>query len=323
MNGLMTPEPSSPVRLRKGLQGYQSAIRSAFAPMDVAPPAPGKSYAWSVSGKQCGALDLSHIYAVGPIRAVIPTEESAAASKVILAFVAEGTFECEQSGRHAVCGPQSLTLLDTARPLIAEQHGPVELLSVVLPRNFLQSRIPDLERVCAVSVSSKSGAPAVLRDLIKSSWRESPSMGREQALVMPQLFASLIYSVFVDADHLKSVTANSAKLSLFRNLIQHVIDDELRNVDLGPRLIADRLAISKSYLFVVARKLNISIQQWIIDCRLDSCRTSLNDPACANQTITDIAFASGFKDAAHFSRRFSQRFKMSPKEFRDCTNAAK
>ena len=321
MNGLTTPDLSSPVRLRKGLQGYQSAIRSAFAPMDVAPPAPGKSYAWSVSGKQCGALELSHIHAVGPIRAVLPTEESTVGTKVILGFVADGAFECEQSGRHAVCGPQSLILLDTARPLIAEQHGPVELLSVVLPRNFLVSRIPDLERVCAISVSSKSGAPAVLRDLIKSSWRESLAMGREQALVMPQLFASLIYSVFVDKDHLQSVTANSAKLSLFRNLIQHVIDDELRNVELGPRLIADRMGISKSYLFVVARKLNISIQQWIIDCRLDSCRISLHDPACSNQTITDIAFASGFKDAAHFSRRFSQRFKMSPKEFRDRSNA--
>ena len=318
MSGFSSGQSSSSApQLRTGLKGYESAIANAFAPMIVGPESPGKRYAWSVSGKRCGTLELSHIYANGPISAMLPnTSETEANNKVILAFVADGMFEFEQSGRSAVCGPQSLVLMDVALPLEARQHGVVDFLSVTIDRNILKARIPQLERACTVSVSAESGAAAVLRDLVKSSWRESPAMNREQALIMPQMFASMIYSVFVGGSDSKAASTDSEKLTRFRNLIQHVIDDELANVELGPRLIADRLGISKSYLFVVARKLNISIQQWIIDCRLDACRAALRDPQYAKQTITDIAFGSGFKDAAHFSRRFSQRFKRSPKEFR-------
>jgi len=318
MSGSLTGQSSNPKQLRTGLKGYESAISNAFAPMVVAPESPGTRYVWSVSGKRCGTLEFSHIYANGPISATVPDGgESAANNKVILAFVAEGMFEFEQTGRRAVCGPQSLVLMDVAIPLIARQRGPLDFLSVIIDRDVLKARIPQLELACTVSVSAASGAAAVLRDLVKSSWRESPAMNREQALVMPQMFASMIYSVFVGGSQKQVGSVDSEKLTRFRNLIQHVIDDELRNVDLGPRLIADRLGISKSYLFVVARKLNISIQQWIIDCRLNACRAALRDPDYANQTITDIAFGSGFKDAAHFSRRFSQRFKSSPKEYRD------
>lgn len=318
MSGYLGGQPTNVAQLRTDLKGYESAIRDAFAPMVLDPESPGKRYAWSVSGKRCGTLELSHIYANGPISAKVPNNnKSPATNKVILAFVADGMFEFEQCGRRAVCGPQSLVLMDVAQPLEARQQGPVDFLSVTIDRDVLKARIPRLEQVCTHAVSSESGAAAVLRDLVKSSWRESPAMNREQALVMPQMFASMIYSVFVGGFEKHGGMEDSEKLTRFRNLIQHVIDDELRNAELGPRLIADRLGISKSYLFVVARKLNISIQQWIIDCRLDACRAALRDPEFVGQTITDIAFGSGFKDAAHFSRRFSQRFKLSPKEFRD------
>lgn len=308
-------------RLSDGLQGYQSAIASTYAPMVVAPASPGRRYSWSVSGKRCGSLDLSHIIASGPIRAQIPhVAESPAASKIILSFVADGAFEFEQAGRHAVCGPQSLTLMDIAKPLEAAQHGPVDLLSVIIPRDFLRAYIPHVELACTNPIPATSGGAAVLRDLVKSSWRESRGMGSHETLVMPQVFASMIYSVFVGANDRELSAGRSVKLTLFRDLIQHVIDHELRNPELGPVLIAERLNISKSYLFVIARKLNTSIQQWIIDRRLDACRAALQDPVCSSRTITDVAFSWGFKDAAHFSRRFSQRFGVSPKEYRRQAN---
>jgi AraC-like DNA-binding protein len=319
MNGtLISSQPRNALRLRRGLQGYESAISRAYAPMVIDPATPGQRYAWSVSEKRCGTLDLSHVYASGRIRAAIPhAAESAVKSKIILTFVVDGTFEFKQSGRHAICGPQSLALMDTAQPLEAAQQRSVELLSVIMPRDFLHARIPNLERACTVAIPAKSGGAAVLRDLVKSYWRESRSLCHADALVMPQILGSLIHSVFARTIEAGSEEPRCEKLDTFRTVIQHVIDDELRNVDLGPRLIAERLGISKSYLFVVARKLDTSVQQWIIESRLDACRAALLDPACAAQSISDIAFSTGFKDAAHFSRRFSQRFKLSPKRFRD------
>jgi len=51
--------------------------------------------------------------------------------------------------------------------------------------------------------------------------------------------------------------------------------------------------------------------------RLERCRRDLLDPAHAARHISDIAFAWGFNDLAHFSRIFKQRFGASPREWRE------
>jgi len=50
--------------------------------------------------------------------------------------------------------------------------------------------------------------------------------------------------------------------------------------------------------------------------RLDATRRDLCDPALAARSISEIAFAWGFNDAAHFSRAFRARFGRSPRELR-------
>ncbi|MEZ5653153.1 MAG: helix-turn-helix domain-containing protein [Burkholderiaceae bacterium] len=54
----------------------------------------------------------------------------------------------------------------------------------------------------------------------------------------------------------------------------------------------------------------------IRNARLDACRRALADPTQALRSISEIAFAFGFNDAAHFSRSFRARFDCSPREFR-------
>ena len=39
-------------------------------------------------------------------------------------------------------------------------------------------------------------------------------------------------------------------------------------------------------------------------------------PALHHRSVSDIAFSWGFNDAAHFSRAFKERFRVTPKEFR-------
>ncbi|HEV8315310.1 MAG TPA: helix-turn-helix domain-containing protein, partial [Burkholderiaceae bacterium] len=50
--------------------------------------------------------------------------------------------------------------------------------------------------------------------------------------------------------------------------------------------------------------------------RLDACERALAGAGSAGRTITEIAYAAGFSDAAHFSRAFQQRFGMTPRAYR-------
>ncbi len=50
--------------------------------------------------------------------------------------------------------------------------------------------------------------------------------------------------------------------------------------------------------------------------RLERAAADLADPRLVGRTVTWIAFSWGFRDAAHFSRAFRQRFGRSPVEHR-------
>jgi AraC-like DNA-binding protein len=58
----------------------------------------------------------------------------------------------------------------------------------------------------------------------------------------------------------------------------------------------------------------LSAQIW--ERRLIHAASQLQNLTLRNQTITQIAMASGFEDAAHFARAFKKRFDLSPSVWR-------
>ena len=74
--------------------------------------------------------------------------------------------------------------------------------------------------------------------------------------------------------------------------------------------------MSPRYLHRLFEAEGQSVGRWIWAARLDCCRRDLADPAQAGRSITDIAFAWGFSDIAHFSRSFRARYGDSPRAFR-------
>ena len=316
MNSPQRLSPSPPgAPLSHGLRGYETAIKQAYAPMVLAPEEPGADYEWAVSGQRCGMLGMSHIVANGEIRARVErAAEHAAERRVLLTFVERGTFEFEQDGRHALCGPQSLVLMDVGRPLEAAQQGSLEILSFILPTEFLQARVPDLPKVLTSPRPATHGAGAMLRDLMKSGWREGGGLDVNEARVLPGMLSSLIASVFVRDD--RTLGEDKQFATLYQRL-QDIIHEEAHNPQLTPALVAARMGISSSYLFAVARRFGKSVRQSIIEHRLEGCRQMLGDPACARRSVTEIAFLWGFQDVSHFSRRFSARFGTSPKAYRE------
>lgn len=300
--------------LARSLNGYETAIMQAYAPMQVAPETPGHRYAWSVQGRRCGALGFTRIYARGAITARIPEVVSPHKRRdVVLTYVQQGAFEFEQGGRHAHCVPGSLVLMNTTRPLEATQDGIADLLSIVIPAEIVRAQLPAFERLCTTVVDASSGAPAVLRDLMQSCWRERWDLGSGAALAMPRAIVGLFEAVFGSAGNVVRVSRTRRD---FRVAVREVIADELANPELTPALVAARLGISRSSLFALTRELGTTVRHLIIDTRLEAAAVALREPVWAAMTVTELALTFGFQDPAHFSRRFTARFGMPPREFR-------
>lgn len=131
------------------------------------------------------------------------------------------------------------------------------------------------------------------------------------AYASTELFRALMASASHNSRYaLPAVT--ETMLSQIRTYIQQHIDDS----GLNPDQIAAALNISVRQLFKICAQADFSIEQWIINLRLERARAELARPTAATPPIAAVARRVGFVDASHFSRRFKAAYGISPREWR-------
>ncbi len=110
-------------------------------------------------------------------------------------------------------------------------------------------------------------------------------------------------------------------LNVFRwQQIVAFLDENLLDEKLALPLCARTLSISERYLHKLFASRGLKFSSFVINRRLDWAKTFLENCALFSTSISSIAYQSGFKSAAHFSRAFRAHFGLSP---RDCRAAAK
>jgi AraC-like DNA-binding protein len=60
----------------------------------------------------------------------------------------------------------------------------------------------------------------------------------------------------------------------------------------------------------------LSFAAWVREQRLRRCRDDLADPRLRHLAISEIAGRWGYRSPAHFTRAFSARFGVTPRELR-------
>jgi AraC-like DNA-binding protein len=106
-------------------------------------------------------------------------------------------------------------------------------------------------------------------------------------------------------------TAPEAEIVRVLDHARHHVEDR----HLSPRQIAHALNMSERHLYTLCRKADISLEQWIIQRRLELARSRLATPVGKARTIAAIAHSCGFTDPAHFSRRFRQTYGVTPRQW--------
>src|SRR5258708_21866340 len=93
-----------------------------------------------------------------------------------------------------------------------------------------------------------------------------------------------------------------------------VIKGGLSEPDFGPVEVAAEAGISLRYLQKLFTQRGSTCSEFIYSLRLDHAARLLHRRALlgTGQPLSDIAYACGFRDYAHFARRFRRRFGYSP-----------
>ena len=142
-------------------------------------------------------------------------------------------------------------------------------------------------------------------------------MAAEIASSSVDLARALIASLAPDSATKREVAAQT----LFVRVREYVRQN-LRDPGLTAESIARAHNVSRRQLYNACAAADVSLEQLIIRRRLHGIRTELSRPDAQLRSIESVARGWGFRNVSHFSRRFSEEFKISPREWRQAAISA-
>jgi AraC family transcriptional regulator, positive regulator of tynA and feaB len=178
--------------------------------------------------------------------------------------------------------PQLLKLATAAPTALAERtaNAAIELISLAL-----------------ASLESPIQSAAMSRDALTITEANSGSINSRHKRLQTALHSSAV---------------SDALLWKTRELIASQLDD----ANLSPETLASQIHVSLRRLQEVFQQHGTTLSECIWDMRLECARNLLVTPHNLPESISVIAYRSGFSDVAHFSRRFRQRYGVSPTQYR-------
>jgi AraC-like DNA-binding protein len=242
--------------------------------------------------------------------------ERSAPEYLKVALQLTGSCVVAQGDREAVLKPGEYVIYDTTRPYQLWTRGPLQMQTVLFPRNLLRLPAAQVSQLTARPISGRAGLGSMvssfLVELGKKSTNEFGSATSYLAdAVMDLIAASIMEQLTGEAPW--DLDAHRSGLLL---RVRAFIEDQLGDPDLNVASIAAAHHVSVRYLQKLFEQDGQTVTGWIRDRRIEHCRRDLASAALAETPLHSIAARWGLVNAAHFSRLFKARFGEAPRDYR-------
>ncbi|MGY1741549.1 MULTISPECIES: helix-turn-helix domain-containing protein [unclassified Blastococcus] len=238
---------------------------------------------------------------------------------VSLAYQRRGRVEFGQAGSRQVVQGRDLMLVDPTAPYTfacATGGGnralqvPLDLLG--LPEDLVRRAAPRLRA-------------SPLHDLVRThlEWiaDAAPELsGDPGAAALGTATVELLRALVVSAAGDDPRRADVREETLLHR-VRAYVRQHLSDPGLTPRTIAAAHNVSVRQLYKACAAAGWSLEQWVIQQRLEDARARLTTPAGLRRPIGATARACGFADPSHFTRRFRQMYGMTPREWQRAATA--
>src|SRR5882757_2225065 len=226
-------------------------------------------------------------------------------------------FLCPAGVPHAVADPaRQFTIYDTTRPYELRFDDSFSQTILQMPRKLLQQRIGAFDMLTATTFSSDRPLESLVYEFLVGMSKTIDHVDPVTATRLLDQALDLVAMAFADRMRQRSPDQSSHRSALLYRLNNYILT-HLRDPELSMPRAAAAIGISPRYASDLMAAEQTSFRSYVQVQRLERCRRDLSDPAHAARHISDIAFAWGFNDLAHFSRIFKQRFGASPREWRE------
>ncbi|WP_433556727.1 helix-turn-helix domain-containing protein [Pseudonocardia xinjiangensis] len=225
-----------------------------------------------------------------------------------LQYVVSGRELVDLGHESAVIGPGDLLLWHGDAPVGYEVIEPLHKRTLILPRAVAAAALPGFRGRFLAFPSRTAPVPTALVGLLALLSTELTGMDDGARAASAALTVQLVRLL----DPGRGELARHSRRDLRDRVLQYV-DDNLGDPALSPATIAVAHAVSVRNLYSAFDGLGTTPAAHIRHQRLARCRAELAD---TSGSLGDIAFRWGFRNRAHFSRLFRDRYAMPPSEVR-------
>jgi len=295
-------------------EAFRNALGDSPVPLAVDPLPSGGRFRARVEVWQYGRAALLAVESSGYRLQRTPRHvrmESPATVSVLFKTRGRGLFT--QFGREHVLRPGTIALADLTTPYSCSSTGTGRSGTFRMPSDQLGLPADLVRRASAALPASPLYALVHrhLRDLADRAEEISGDAGASAfGTATTDLVRALITSAVGDERFDRPAMAETLMARVTAYIGLHLTDPEL-----SAELIARTHHVSVRQLYKTCAAAGLSLEQWIIDQRLESARNVLASPAGRQRSIAATALACGFSDPSHFSRRFRDAFGMSPRDW--------
>ncbi|MEJ7935908.1 AraC family transcriptional regulator [Sphingobium sp. AN558] len=236
----------------------------------------------------------------------------------VIWFISKGTLSISRSNGSSIIEKGQMGILDSDAPFHCKMtpgvDGMFESYQLAVPAYLFLAHLEGAEQVNNVfSLETPQGK--VVQRMLHLLVKEGENLSRRTAKPLTE---SLLEAL-ADCIDLKGLDISRRQSLVDKRLadIENYILMNLSDPDLCYNRVASNCGISPRYLCYVLKANNTSFSDLLWKNRLPRARDLLVAPGTRGYPIHEIAFMSGFKSAAHFSRMFKAAYGCPPREFRN------
>ena len=235
---------------------------------------------------------------------------------VLVALGNSGVNGVSQDGREAVVSAGQFVVYDTTRPYELRFNDNFSQTIVQVPRKLLHQRVGSFDALTATTFSNERPLERLVYDFLISMSRTVDHVDALTGTRLLEQALDLVAMAFAERMQDCPPGQSFHRSALLYRLKNYILIN-LRDPELSMSRAAAAVGISTRYASDLMATEQISFRSYVQAQRLEHCKRDLVDPAYTARHVSDIAFAWGFNDLAHFSRVFKDRFGASPREWRE------
>jgi AraC family transcriptional activator of tynA and feaB len=201
-----------------------------------------------------------------------------------------------------------IVLYDGARPFVYDFSTAYRILLVKVPRRVMLSRLPEAERLTAVTVDSQTPLGSLACSVILTAAElDLPGDVSASAKVGSSL-VDILAAVFETeaAGHRELCDRQAGLLKRAKDYMRSRLDEPELDVD----RIANALYVSPRTLSRAFASEGTTVIRWLWKERLETSYVALSGGRA--KQVTDLALGCGFASGSHFSRMFKATYGVLP-----------